>query len=40
MLASMGHGGYGTILFFGSTCAVMFVFAWFCIPETKVRKIA
>lgn len=37
MLATMGKGGYGTFLTFGSFCAAMFVFAYFCIPETKVR---
>ena len=37
MLATMGKGGYGAFLAFGSFCFSMFVFTWFLVPETKVR---
>ncbi|GAB7353706.1 hypothetical protein MBLNU459_g4109t1 [Dothideomycetes sp. NU459] len=35
MLATMGRAGYGAFLTFGSFAFAMFVFVWFCIPETK-----
>ncbi|OCL10141.1 general substrate transporter [Glonium stellatum] len=35
MLATVGRGGYGCFLIYGSFCYCMFVFAWFFIPETK-----
>ncbi|EDU49897.1 ProP Permease of the major facilitator superfamily [Pyrenophora tritici-repentis] len=35
MMATMGKGGYGTFLTYGSFCASMFIFVWFFIPETK-----
>lgn len=35
MLATVGPGGYGTYLIFGSFCVCMFFFVWFLIPETK-----
>nr|KIR45776.1 hypothetical protein I312_05138 [Cryptococcus bacillisporus CA1280] len=35
MLTTMGVGGYGTFLFYGSFCVICVVFAWFFCPETK-----
>jgi len=35
MLATVGHGGYGTYFIFGSFCFSMFWYVWFLIPETK-----
>jgi magnesium-transporting ATPase (P-type) len=35
MLASLGKGGYGTYLIFGSFSFFMFIFTFFFIPETK-----
>jgi sugar porter (SP) family MFS transporter len=35
MLATLGPGGYGTYLLFGSFSVLMFVFTWFFVPETK-----
>jgi sugar porter (SP) family MFS transporter len=35
MLATLGPGGYGTYLVFGSLSVFMFIFTWFFVPETK-----
>ncbi|KAG8631772.1 hypothetical protein KVT40_000912 [Elsinoe batatas] len=35
MLATVGRGGYGAFLIYGSFCFSMFFFVWFLIPETK-----
>ncbi|KAF1841710.1 quinate permease [Cucurbitaria berberidis CBS 394.84] len=35
MMATVGKGGYGTFLIYGSFCFSMFFFVWFLIPETK-----
>ncbi|KAH9868319.1 hypothetical protein J1614_007391 [Plenodomus biglobosus] len=35
MMATVGQGGYGTFLIYGSFCFSMFIFVWFFIPETK-----
>ncbi|KAL2150926.1 hypothetical protein VTH82DRAFT_6024 [Thermothelomyces myriococcoides] len=35
MIVTMGEGGYGTYLLFGSFCFAMFIFVWFFVPETK-----
>jgi hypothetical protein len=35
MLATLGERGYGTYLIFGSLSFLMFLFAFFFIPETK-----
>ncbi|TKX18396.1 sugar transporter-like protein 44 [Elsinoe australis] len=35
MLATVGKGGYGAFLIYGSFCFSMFFFVWFLIPETK-----
>ena len=38
MMATMGQGGYGTFFTYGSFCFTMFIFVWFLVPETKVRR--
>ncbi|KAF1913670.1 general substrate transporter [Ampelomyces quisqualis] len=35
MMATVGKGGYGTFLIYGSFCFIMFFFVWFLVPETK-----
>ncbi|EMD89846.1 hypothetical protein COCC4DRAFT_36303 [Bipolaris maydis ATCC 48331] len=35
MIATMGEGGYGCFLLYGSFCFSMFIFVWFFVPETK-----
>ena len=35
MMSTVGKGGYGTFLIYGSFCFSMFFFVWFFIPETK-----
>jgi len=35
MMATVGKGGYGTFLIYGSFCFGMFFFVWFFVPETK-----
>lgn len=35
MMATMGKGGYGTFLTYGTFCFSMFFFVWFLVPETK-----
>ncbi|KAJ9626916.1 hypothetical protein H2203_003373 [Taxawa tesnikishii (nom. ined.)] len=35
MIATVGKGGYGCFLIYGSFCFSMFFFVWFFIPETK-----
>ncbi|KAI9734018.1 MAG: hypothetical protein M1834_002675 [Cirrosporium novae-zelandiae] len=35
MLATVGDHGYGTYLIFGCFCFTMWIFVFFCIPETK-----
>ncbi|OAL06039.1 general substrate transporter [Phaeosphaeriaceae sp. SRC1lsM3a] len=35
MMATVGKGGYGTFLIYGSFCFSMFFFVWFLVPETK-----
>jgi hypothetical protein len=35
MLVTMGNGGYGCFLLYGSFCFSFFIFVWFLIPETK-----
>jgi hypothetical protein len=38
MIATLGVGGYGTYLLFGSSCFSMFFFVWFFVPETKGKQ--
>lgn len=38
MLATLGRAGYGTFILFACFCATMGAFAFFFIPETKVRR--
>jgi hypothetical protein len=35
MMATVGKGGYGTFLIYGTFCFMMFFFVWFLVPETK-----
>jgi hypothetical protein len=38
MLVTMGEGGYGAFITFSCFCLSMFIFVWFLVPETKVRR--
>ena len=38
MLVTMGAGGYGAFITFACFCLGMFIFVWFLVPETKVRR--
>jgi MFS family permease len=31
--------GWGTYIFFAAFCALAFLFAWFCVPETKAKSL-
>ncbi|KAI9703446.1 MAG: hypothetical protein M1820_005919 [Bogoriella megaspora] len=35
MFVTLGRGGYGTFMMYGSFCFAMGIFAWFFVPETK-----
>jgi len=35
MMTTVGKGGYGTFLIYGTFCFSMFFFVWFLVPETK-----
>jgi hypothetical protein len=38
MLVTMGEGGYGAFITFSCFCLSMFIFVWFLVPETKVKR--